>query len=298
MTTRTDRIPVAQTLSYLKIRYELRDSADAWALCPLHEEKTPSFHVDLRSGVWFCMGCGQGGSFEELITRIVHDPMAALAVIHRARSLPVEEVEEPMRVAVPLTPGDVTTRWNRFQMVNWMNVAVTEPVAEYLLVKRRFTREILAMFDVRLTEWSEYPVAFPILCGLLVGYVRRRLDSGKPKYRYNTGFDNDHSVAYYSADDSARCLIVEGVLDLMKAAQYGYPRVAALLGWRLSEGKLDRLRERGVDRVICALDSDVAGEAGWTLIQKAFPGAQKFEFPAHRKDVGELAQHEFIVGLP
>ena len=31
-------------------------------LCPFHEEKTPSFFVDVESGKWYCHGqCGTGG---------------------------------------------------------------------------------------------------------------------------------------------------------------------------------------------------------------------------------------------
>ena len=31
------------------------------AICPFHEEKTPSFHVFPESGRYKCFGCGEGG---------------------------------------------------------------------------------------------------------------------------------------------------------------------------------------------------------------------------------------------
>ena len=31
-------------------------------LCPLHKEKTPSFSVDAEQGLFYCFGCGQGGT--------------------------------------------------------------------------------------------------------------------------------------------------------------------------------------------------------------------------------------------
>ena len=35
-------------------------------LCPLHEEKTPSFTVDAGKNLWKCFGCGKGGSVIDL----------------------------------------------------------------------------------------------------------------------------------------------------------------------------------------------------------------------------------------
>lgn len=292
-------IPVEKTLIYLGIPYEVREGSDAWFLCPLHEENTPSCHIDLNTGRWRCWGCGQGGGFEDLIAKIVHDPLKALAVIHRARKyegLLAPRGEEPSQVWTPIDPN---VGWSRFQKADWMNMPKEQPVLAYLL-GRGFRRDILEAFDARLTEWSEYPVAFQLHDGTsIIGYARRRIDSGKPKYRYNAGFSGDSGVAYYCADSGAACLIVEGILDLMMAAQFGYPRVAALLGWRINQGKKDKLAKLGVTKMICALDNDEMGQAGWNLMKSNYGGnVTRFEFPSYRKDVGEMKQHEFLVGLP
>jgi len=39
-------------------------------LCPLHGEKTPSFHVTPSKGLFYCFGCGQGGTAVDFVMRM------------------------------------------------------------------------------------------------------------------------------------------------------------------------------------------------------------------------------------
>ncbi|MFP4564502.1 MAG: DNA primase [Spirochaetia bacterium] len=50
------------TLSYKNNRY--------WGLCPFHNEKTPSFSVTHDKGLFYCFGCGKGGTMFTFLQEI------------------------------------------------------------------------------------------------------------------------------------------------------------------------------------------------------------------------------------
>jgi DNA primase len=81
---------------------------DVWACCPFHNERTPSFHVDVDSGVFNCFGCGEGGSIAALVKHIERMPTIVDAeqwlIVHYGVLNTV--VDEPLELAFE-TPGPV-----------------------------------------------------------------------------------------------------------------------------------------------------------------------------------------------
>lgn len=49
-----------------KIKLEPKAEEKYLGLCPFHEEKTPSFMVNMKSGMWNCFGCGAYGTMDHL----------------------------------------------------------------------------------------------------------------------------------------------------------------------------------------------------------------------------------------
>lgn len=41
-----------------------------WALCPFHNEKTPSFSIDAERGLYYCFGCKEGGNVFTFLQKI------------------------------------------------------------------------------------------------------------------------------------------------------------------------------------------------------------------------------------
>jgi DNA primase len=62
------------------------------ALCPFHQEKTPSFYVSPAKQSFYCFGCGRGGSVFQFVQEYEHIdfPEAVRRLAHRA-SIPIVE---------------------------------------------------------------------------------------------------------------------------------------------------------------------------------------------------------------
>ena len=52
-------------------------------LCPFHQERSPSFHVDAGKGLYYCFGCGAGGDVFKFVMG-VHGLEFTVAVHFRA----------------------------------------------------------------------------------------------------------------------------------------------------------------------------------------------------------------------
>ena len=62
---RLDILDVVQSRVVLKKR-----GANYWGCCPFHNEKTPSFSVNIQKGIYKCFGCGEGGDAISFLMKI------------------------------------------------------------------------------------------------------------------------------------------------------------------------------------------------------------------------------------
>lgn len=44
-----------------------RSGVNYKGLCPIHQEKTPSFMVSPAKNIWKCFGCGKGGNIIDFV---------------------------------------------------------------------------------------------------------------------------------------------------------------------------------------------------------------------------------------
>lgn len=69
-------------------------------LCPFHQEKTPSFHIDRERGLWHCFGCGQGGDIFDFAMRIGNQSFGeAVETLARRAGVRLERSPEQIQQA-------------------------------------------------------------------------------------------------------------------------------------------------------------------------------------------------------
>ena len=69
-----------------------RSGASFQGLCPFHNEKTPSFHVNPARGMYYCYGCHAGGSAIRFVME--HDAMSFVEAVKRLADAAGIRVEE------------------------------------------------------------------------------------------------------------------------------------------------------------------------------------------------------------
>jgi len=83
------------------------------ALCPFHQEKTPSFHVDPERGLFHCFGCGAGGDVFDFLMRT-----ASLTFVEAAY-----ELARRAGVAIDTSPEAARQASERQQLLRALDAA-------------------------------------------------------------------------------------------------------------------------------------------------------------------------------
>ena len=171
---------------------KLRRAGRKWkGLCPLHKEKTPSFHVDAEHGFFKCFGCGEGGDAIKLHMLLAGDDFpAAMESLARRFGVPLPP---PPAARGPRSRGDLerdpekvleaAAAWFREQL------ARSETARRYL-ERRQIPGELVDRFGLGHAPdgWRNLLGAlsgkFPVGDLLEVGLAARRESDGEPYDRF------------------------------------------------------------------------------------------------------------------
>jgi DNA primase len=216
---------------------------NALTTCPFHQDDQPSFSIDMKTGLWYCFGCGAHGNAEQL---------------EKLLGFPVwDGVKQEVR--------EVETE-----------VLSIQPIKEYPLAldnlylkTRGVSNEQVEKYEIR--AWDD-GVYFPLKTykGQTVGFQKRRMKREGPRYvfygrRTSSWPDEGQGAwdAYLENKTKAFMVVTEGIFGALRADAAG---IMAAATFGASTAYAMWLGRQPWPYLIHAFDNDYAG---WTGLMKA-----------------------------
>jgi len=261
------------------------------AICPFHEEKTPSFSVNPKGQYFHCFGCEVGGDVFKFLELTENKPfMEVLSELAQQAKIDLSTLteEDKQRFKEDRTIEDILT-----ETAGFYHHSLTPEVRTYLSGERGFTEEMISRFKIgyakgglrkHLIEKCKLPIdlclkagvvkktnggavkdyfydriIFPNLKrGRVVHLSARSLDGQEPKYLHLPGV-----MRYLYNEDALSnkaVHIVEGIPDCLSAVQAGYPTIAILGSSNFKPEYLPKFSR--CETIYLCLDGDEAGKQG------------------------------------
>lgn len=297
---------LAKVLAYYDLIGDVTTS-DFNVCCPFHDDPKPSMRVTLHNGMWYCFGCGLSGdaydfvkyAYPELndlqavivLEKILHSKQVA-GIQFRYKKKHRQNTGELLNVAKDYFFGLRSTDWHHVQTKE-------EREALAYMKDRGYSERDLILCRCKANNYNiAYPLIFPIYDNkTFMGWVSRTTKKSvesKRKYLYNEGFKKRYTLCG-SYNENSIPYVCEGFLDYLSLrARAGRKNVVAILGWHISDEQIKKLKQKNINKVICALDNpkqDKAGAKGIELLNKHFE-VIPFRYPEGVKDPGEMTRDQ------
>lgn len=249
------------------------------AICPFHrkadgtEERSPSFALNIYSGLWYCHACHSSGN---LYTFLRDVGVSRTDIEFHYRSALDEAAQYAPQRFDPMNPIEPTEQPLPDGFLGLFDMC------PQLLLDEGYPEELLRAFDVGFDE-KHQRITFPLRDwrGRLVGISGRTVIDAKPRYKvYDKEYldfglparetqkrallwNIDRVIPHLAFDETGTGLLVlsEGFKAVMRIAQAGISAVVGLLGSRMS---LEQ--QRLIDKLPCTkvlmLDTNEAGMLG------------------------------------
>jgi len=268
-------------------------------LCPFHSEKTPSFHVHLDRGFYYCFGCQAKGDIFDFVMqtqglgfgdalRVLGDRAGVEVGAPSPGSGRRRDLFDVNAMALAyfrghlagdaltylegrgLTRASIDAFELGFAPEGWdglLKHALTKGVRDDDLLSAGLTIE-----NERGRRYDRFRnrVMFPIkdAMGRVVGFSGRVLADGEPKYMNTPETELFHKGELLYGLDRARpvirksgeVIVVEGYMDVIALHQTGFDNAVAALGAALTEQQAEQLARLDAKRVHLAFDADDAGQ--------------------------------------
>ncbi len=289
-----NRIDIVDVVgNYIELK---KSGANYKALCPFHNEDTPSFVVSPSKQIFHCFGCGVGGDaikfvmeYEKLTYPEAIEKLASIYNIHlnytneknRGKDFykVLNEINKFYKKMLDFNKnarnylidrGVYESSIEKFEIgyASSSNESINYLKSKHIPLTDAVEAGILAIENGRVYARLIERITFPIYSpnGQLVGFGGRTITNHPAKYINSpqTKLFNKSKLlyGYHLAKEkifkTKKMIITEGYLDVVMLHQAGFTNAVATLGTALTKEHLPLLR-RGEPEIILAYDSDKAG---------------------------------------
>ena len=280
---------------------ELKKAGSSYkALCPFHDEDTPSFVVSPAKQIFHCFGCGKGGdaiafvmeyeklSYPEAIEKLAAMYNFSLRYTNEHNSKTTKNLFKALEVIHMLYKKELTRNLqaNIYLRKRGLSEAIIEKFElgyapsssmqvaylknHYIPLPDAVEAGILAQDNQRVYARMVDRITFPIYSpnGTLIGFGGRTLGNHPAKYLNSPETKIFHKskilYGYHIAKETIfkkkQMIVCEGYMDVVMLHQAGFNTAVATLGTALTPSHLP-LISRSEAKVILAYDGDKAGIA-------------------------------------
>lgn len=276
-------------------------------VCPFHEDVNPSMIVNLEGNSWFCFGCQMSGDALRFVCLMEekYNGLNELQACHKyikilkskkCSDIKINANRKKYKPSQRDMYAEAYDYYHGLSKVNWANPDIEEAIeAKAYMRDRGFTSSSLKKCKAKITYNNSYPIIFPMLDNKkFKGWVCRTTTKSieeKRKYLYNKGFSRATTlVGNYGSKNYV--FVVEGYMDRLKFIQNGESNVVAILGWKITDQQIQKLKDAGITTIISALDNDQCGRKG-TRYLRGFFKVVRFKYIKGIKDPGEMSKTDF-----
>lgn len=274
-------------------------------VCPFHGDINPSMLINLNEGTFFCFGCYESGDALKFVFK-AEEQLDDLSALKRYFEILKSEKCKHIKVRKRIqyqTKNDkqlyaeAYDYYHGLAKVDWRRTEDEDiqQCREYMR-RRGFKPSTLQATQAKFSYNNTYKLIMPMIDnGKFKGWVSRTFDEKTAAYRkylYNEGFSRATTlVGEYS--DVEVLFVVEGYMDRLRFIQNGITNVVAILGWKMSDEQMSKIKKSKVSIVVSALDNDECGKRGSDYLASHFEHYVRFRYKRGIKDPGEMSDKQF-----
>lgn len=261
------------------------------ARCPYHPDPTPSWEININSGIHHCFGCGYSGDIVKLIADFMPE---------------VNNVVEALNWLFRTFPVS-SSRDINLELEKTLNKPLDESILKNYMFRhsylydRGFEEETLRAFDIgycREDTFEKDGRVYTIKDAITIPwrnrqgelmFIKYRFLTGKLRYLNRGGSKDIKSRILFGLDKIVKsgaetAYLVEGEFDAMYCWQNGLPAVA-LGGSQITKYQIQELYLAGVKKVCLFLDNDKVGIEKSEYIKRRLSNFRVMQVKYPRKDV-------------